>query len=93
MRFDLITLFPDFFTSPLGSGLLGKAIAQGIAEVHCTNPRDFTTDKHHRVDDEPYGSSLTRFLPLWNPCRFYPAGKLSSCPPKGNPSIISFWWN
>ncbi|TVQ54766.1 MAG: tRNA (guanosine(37)-N1)-methyltransferase TrmD [Spirulina sp. DLM2.Bin59] len=62
MRFDLITLFPDFFTSPLGSGLLGKAIAQGIAEVHCTNPRDFTTDKHHRVDDEPYGGGVGMLL-------------------------------
>lgn len=62
MRFDLITLFPDFFTSPLGSGLLGKAIAQGIAEVHYTNPRDFTTDKHHRVDDEPYGGGVGMLL-------------------------------
>ncbi len=55
MRFDIVTLFPDFFTSPLHSGLLGKALAKGIAEVHLTNPRDFTTDRHHRVDDEPYG--------------------------------------
>ncbi|MCL6432890.1 MAG: tRNA (guanosine(37)-N1)-methyltransferase TrmD [Leptolyngbyaceae cyanobacterium HOT.MB2.61] len=55
MRFDIVTLFPDFFTSPLHSGLLGKALAKGIAEVHLTNPRNFTTDKHHRVDDEPYG--------------------------------------
>lgn len=62
MRFDLITLFPDFFASPLGSGLLGKAIAQGIAEVHYTNPRDFTTDKHHRVDDEPYGGGVGMLL-------------------------------
>ncbi len=55
MRFDIITLFPDFFTSPLSSGLLGKALAKQIAEVHLSNPRDFATDKHRRVDDEPYG--------------------------------------
>lgn len=55
MRFDLVTLFPDFFESPLSSGLIGKALSKGIAEVHLTNPRDFTADKHHRVDDEPYG--------------------------------------
>lgn len=55
MRFDILTLFPDFFASPLASGLLGKAIAKQIATVHLTNPRDFTTDKHRRVDDEPYG--------------------------------------
>lgn len=58
MRFDIITLFPDFFTSPLSSGLLGKALAKGIAEVHLINPRDFATDKHRRVDDEPYGGGV-----------------------------------
>lgn len=58
MRFDIITLFPDFFASPLSSGLLGKAFAKQIAEVHLTNPRDFTTDKHHKVDDEPYGGGV-----------------------------------
>lgn len=55
MRFDVVTLFPDFFTSPLASGLLGKALANQIASVQFTNPRDFTTDKHRKVDDEPYG--------------------------------------
>lgn len=58
MRFDIVTLFPDFFTSPLSSGLLGKALAKQIAAVHFTNPRDFTTDKHHKVDDEPYGGGV-----------------------------------
>jgi len=58
LRFDIITLFPDFFASPLASGLLGKALARDIAQVHLTNPRDFTTDKHRRVDDEPYGGGV-----------------------------------
>lgn len=58
LRFDIVTLFPDFFTSPLQSGLLGKALERQIAEVHLTNPRDFTTDKHHKVDDEPYGGGV-----------------------------------
>lgn len=58
MRFDVVTLFPDFFTSSLDSGLLGKALRQQIAEVNLINPRDFTTDKHHRVDDEPYGGGV-----------------------------------
>jgi tRNA (guanine37-N1)-methyltransferase len=58
MRFDIVTLFPDFFTSPLGSGLLGKALAKQIATVNLVNPRDFTTDKHHKVDDEPYGGGV-----------------------------------
>jgi tRNA (guanine37-N1)-methyltransferase len=58
VRFDIITLFPDFFTSPLSCGIVGKALARGIAEIHFTNPRDFTTDKHHKVDDEPYGGGV-----------------------------------
>lgn len=58
MQIDIVTLFPDFFSSPLSSGLLGKAIAKTIATVNLTNPRDFTTDKHHRVDDEPYGGGV-----------------------------------
>ncbi|MGD1901979.1 MAG: tRNA (guanosine(37)-N1)-methyltransferase TrmD [Geitlerinemataceae cyanobacterium] len=58
MRFDIVTLFPDFFTSPLQTGVIGRAIARQIASVHCINPRDFTEDKHKRVDDEPYGGGV-----------------------------------
>jgi tRNA (guanine37-N1)-methyltransferase len=58
MRFDLITLFPDFFTSPLGCGLVSKALAKQIASVYITNPRDFTIDRHHKVDDESYGGGV-----------------------------------
>jgi len=58
LRFDVVSLFPDFFTSPLASGLIAKALGRGLAEVHLTNPRDFTTDKHHRVDDQPYGGGV-----------------------------------
>lgn len=62
MRIDIVTLFPDFFTSPLQTSLLGKALARGIATVHLTNPRDFALDKHHRVDDEPYGGGVGMLL-------------------------------
>lgn len=58
MRFDIVTLFPDCFTSVLNSGLLGKALAKQIAQVNLVNPRDFTCDKHHKVDDEPYGGGV-----------------------------------
>jgi tRNA (guanine37-N1)-methyltransferase len=62
VRFDIVTLFPDFFTSPLESGLLGKALAKKIASVHLLNPRDFALDKHRRVDDEPYGGGVGMVL-------------------------------
>jgi tRNA (guanine37-N1)-methyltransferase len=58
VRFDIVTLFPDCFTSVLNTGLIGKALAKQIAQVHLINPRDFTTDKHRKVDDEPYGGGV-----------------------------------
>jgi len=62
VQLDVITLFPDFFTSPLQSGLLARAIAHQIAQVNLINPRTFTQDKHHRVDDEPYGGGVGMVL-------------------------------
>jgi tRNA (guanine37-N1)-methyltransferase len=58
MRIDVISLFPEFFSAPLSIGLMGKAIAREIVSVHYSNPRDFTQDRHHRVDDEPYGGGV-----------------------------------
>ena len=62
MRFDIITLFPDFFSSPLNCSLLGKAIAKQIARVNLVNPRDFTIDKHRKVDDITYGGGVGMLL-------------------------------
>ena len=61
-RFDVITLFPDFFTTPLNSGLLGKAFDKKIAKVNLVNPRDYTTDKYKKVDDESYGGGVGMIL-------------------------------
>jgi tRNA (guanine37-N1)-methyltransferase len=62
VQFDIITLFPDFFTSPLRSGLLAKALERDIARVNLVNLRDFAHDKHRRVDDEPYGGGVGMLL-------------------------------
>ena len=62
MRFDIITLFPNFFTSPFNCSLLGKAIAKEIATINLINPRDFTTDKHRKVDDITYGGGVGMLL-------------------------------
>lgn len=55
MRFDVVTLFPEFFRSPLETGLVGKAIESGRVEVAFIDPRQFTEDRHRTVDDAPYG--------------------------------------
>ena len=55
MRFDAVSLVPDAFTPLLGLGVIGRAFAAGIAEVHTHNPRDHATDRYRKVDDVPYG--------------------------------------
>lgn len=55
MRFDILTLFPEFFTSPLNASLMGKAVSKGVLQVNTYNIRDYTTDKHRTADDYPYG--------------------------------------
>ena len=54
MKFDILTVFPEYFEL-LNHSLLGKAIEGGVFEVQVTNIRDFTLDKHKKTDDTPYG--------------------------------------
>ena len=55
MRFDVFTLFPEVFEPYLQSSILQRASQRGIAEVQLHNIRDWTSDRHHITDDEPYG--------------------------------------
>jgi tRNA (guanine37-N1)-methyltransferase len=55
MRFDILTLFPEMFSSPFQESILAKAIEKGLIEVRTINIRDFALDKHRIVDDAPYG--------------------------------------
>ncbi len=55
MRVDVITLFPEIFSGYLSQSLLSKAIQRGLIAVHLHNLRDWSKDKHHKVDDRPFG--------------------------------------
>jgi tRNA (guanine37-N1)-methyltransferase len=55
VKFDVITLFPELFSSFLSTSLLGKAIDSGKVAVSFVDPRDFSSDRHRRVDDTPSG--------------------------------------
>jgi tRNA (guanine37-N1)-methyltransferase len=55
MQFTIVTLFPEFFDSALGCGLMAKASESGLVSFAFKNPREHTTDRHHTVDDRPYG--------------------------------------
>lgn len=69
MHFDVLTLFPDSFTSFLRTSIIGKAIEGGKITVKCWDIREFSTDKHKKVDDVPFGGGggmLMTPQPLWD---------------------------
>lgn len=55
MKIDILTLFPDFFQSLLNYSVIGRAIDKKLLEINCVNIRDFSNDKHKKVDDYPFG--------------------------------------
>ena len=55
MRFDLVTIFPEFFTGPLDHGILRRARETGLVEVQVQDLRVFTKNRHRSVDDRPFG--------------------------------------
>ncbi len=55
MRFDLVTIFPEFFAGPLDHGILRRARETNLVEVQIQDLRVFTKDRHRSVDDRPFG--------------------------------------
>jgi tRNA (guanine37-N1)-methyltransferase len=55
MKFDVLTLFPDAFKAILNDSIIGNAQEQGLIEINTINIRDFSANKHRKVDDYPYG--------------------------------------
>jgi tRNA (guanine37-N1)-methyltransferase len=55
MKIDIVTLFPEICRAPLSESIMKRAQEKGIVEIHIHNLRDWTTDKHHIVDDAPFG--------------------------------------
>ncbi len=67
MRIDVITLFPELVEQVIAHGVVGRAARQELLELHCWNPREYTTDRHRTVDDRPYGGGpgmLMKVQPL-----------------------------
>ena len=55
MKFDILTLFPEMIDAVMQTSIIGRAQQAGLVSIQATNIRDFTLDKHNRVDDTPYG--------------------------------------
>jgi tRNA (guanine37-N1)-methyltransferase len=69
MRFDVFTIFPEVFNPYLDSSILQRAQENALVEFHIHNIRDWTTDKHHVTDDEPYGGGggmVMKAEPIFN---------------------------
>ncbi len=64
MKYSIVTLFSDFFTSPLQNSLLAKAIEKGLISFSFHDPRDFSKDFHKSVDDTPYGGGAGMLMAL-----------------------------
>ena len=55
MRFDVVSIFPEVFEPVFRRGVVGRAIQRGLVELHAHDLRDWATDRHRQVDDEPFG--------------------------------------
>jgi tRNA (guanine37-N1)-methyltransferase len=62
MQIDILTLFPEMFQGVFGSGVIGRAVEQGLVGIGLHNFRDQAHDKHHTVDDYPYGGGAGMVL-------------------------------
>ena len=69
MRFDIMTLFPELVTTVLGESIIGRAQKSGAVTVKAHNIRDYSEDRHRRVDDTPYGGGMGMLMaapPIYN---------------------------
>lgn len=55
MRIDILTVLPEMFESPFGCSIIKRAIDKGLVDIHIHNLRDYTTNRHRKVDDYPFG--------------------------------------
>lgn len=62
MRFDVMTLFPEMIEAYCGFSILKRAVEAGVISVNTVNPRDYTLNKHKKVDDTPYGGGAGMVL-------------------------------
>lgn len=72
MHYHVLTLFPDMITQGLGTSIIGKAMEQGTIRLTATNIRDYSTNKHMKVDDYPYGGGAGMVMqaePVYRACK------------------------
>jgi tRNA (guanine37-N1)-methyltransferase len=95
MRFDIITIFPDFFTGPLGYGIVRRAREAGLIKTDVHDLRDFTHDRHKTVDDRPFGGGegmVMKAEPIFEAVESLlgarPSGLTSAAVPRGTAIVL-----
>lgn len=86
MRFDIITIFPEIFSSYFSESIIKRARERGLVKINIHNLRDFTTDKHRTVDDVAYGGGpgmVMRVEPIFNALK-----KIKSAGPRGKKTKV-----
>lgn len=82
MRFDILTLFPEFIHQTVAFGVLGRACERGLVEVHAWNPRDYAEGGYRRVDDRPFGGGPGMVMMIDPLARALAAARAADpCPP------------
>ncbi len=92
MKIGVVTLFPEMFDAVIDYGITSRAVEQNLVSVQCWNPRTYTQDRHHTVDDRPYGGGpgmVMKVEPLRDAIRAaraeLPGAKVIYLSPQGRP--------
>lgn len=92
-HFHIISLFPEFFTSPLAVSLMGRAIANGTVHVDFLSPRDFSGNRQHSIDAAPYGGGagmVMQAAPVWRAIKAIERpGRIICLSPAGKPLTVA----
>jgi tRNA (guanine37-N1)-methyltransferase len=91
MRFDLITIFPEFFTGPLDYGIIRRAREGRLIETHIHDLRNFTHDRHRTVDDRPFGGGegmVMKCEPLFEAVESLAGPPSEAGPPPGTAIVL-----
>ena len=91
MRFDLITIFPEFFTGPLDYGIVRRAREARLIETHIHDLRNFTHDRHRTVDDRPFGGGegmVMKCEPLFEAVESLVGPPAEAGPPPGTAIVL-----
>jgi tRNA (guanine37-N1)-methyltransferase len=91
MRFDLITIFPEFFTGPLDYGIVRRAREARLIETHIHDLRNFTHDRHRTVDDRPFGGGegmVMKCEPLFEAVESLVGPPAEAGPPPGTGIVL-----